>query len=120
MSAKSVYLYQVTMGHDDREEETVYVYARNAGLAVDELKNMYKDKKYNTYRSKMFGQADIKVHPKPFEMMSNEEVAYILTHGLAKEKAYAQRNDSMPAGEFVPVDKMEEVLNKALSEGESV
>lgn len=116
MATKSVYLYGITMGHGNKEEEVAYCYARNAGIAVDSFKEIYKEKKYDFFLAKMFGEADMRIHPKPFEPMSREEVEYISRHGLAKADAYAQRKTPLPNGEFISADKAAQIF----AEGEVV
>lgn len=108
MARRSVFLYGVIMGHGNKEEKVVYCYARNAGLAIENYKQLFKEEKYDHFRAKMFGEADVRVHDKPFEPMTKEEVEYISKNGLAKADAYAQRKSTLPQGEFVPVDQMPE------------
>lgn len=109
MAQKTTYLYEIIMGHGERDEETVYVYARNAGCAVDALKEIHKDKKYDSFKAKMFGEADFNLHQEPFKLMSQDEVNIIMKYGLAKNAAYRQRKKaSIPAGgEFIPASEGE-------------
>jgi len=114
MAVKAIYLYQVTMGHGNKQEGVSYCYARNAGVAVDEIKKIYAEKKYDSFSAKMFGDADVRIHSKPFELMSPEEVKYITENGLAKEEKYAQQKSTFQTGEFVS----KEEADKLLKEGE--
>lgn len=110
MAAKATYMYQVTMGHGNKEELVAYVYARNAGKAVDGMKEIYKENKFDSFAAKMFGEADIRVHPEPFMLMSRDEVEIISHNQLANAPAYSQRKKSEGAsmlpegGEFIPVE----------------
>ena len=105
MATKSVYLYQVKMGHGDKDEEVAFCYARNAGCAVSGYKEIFKEKKYDSFKAKMFGEADIRIHDKPFEIMTKDEVDYVMKYGLGSADAYAQQKNPQPpaGGTFVPV-----------------
>lgn len=109
MAAKSTYMYQVTLAHGNDEPIIAYCYARNASVAVENMKKIYKDKKPDYVAAKLFGEVDIKVHPEPFMPMSKEEVDYISRSQIASAPAYSQRKNvdanPLPAGgEFVPAN----------------
>lgn len=108
MATKATYMYQITMGHGNKKEFTTYCYARNSGVAIENMKEIYKDKKYDSFTAKLFGEADILEHPEPFKVMSNKEIAYISKMHLADAPAYSMRKadsngNSVPLnGEFIP------------------
>lgn len=113
MAIKATYMYQVTMGHGDKEERVAYCYARNSGRAVDGMKQIFAEDKYDSFSCKMFGEADFRVHPEPFMPMSRDEVEIISKNNLANAAAYSQRKNvsvadlvqALPAGgEFIPVN----------------
>ena len=111
MAAKVTYMYQVTMGYGSNDKEVAYCYARNAGNAVDGMKTIFKEKKYDSFKAKLFGEADFQQHPEPFMPMSREEVGIIENRKLADAPLYAMRKDNIPAGgEFIPVSKEGDIL----------
>lgn len=119
MAAKAVYMYQVTMGYKDSDEEVAYCYARNAGKAVEGMKEIFKEKKYDSFKAKLFGEADIKVHPDYFEPMSREEVEYINRLQLAQAAKYSQRRDTvpnehLPDGQMMSKEEVEEMLREGV------
>lgn len=108
MAAKTTYLYKISVGHS-KPEKVVFCYARNADTAIKGYKQIFKDEKYDYYSAVMFGNADRKRHPGPFEIMTKEEADIVINKKLADADAYSNRREPMiprviPSGEFVPVE----------------
>lgn len=91
MAIRSVYMYKCSMGYNNNIDKVAYCYARNSKVAQQQFKELYKEKKYDTFNTVMFGEANIKVHQQPFEIMSEDEVKYILKSKIGQEPMYAQR-----------------------------
>lgn len=50
MAHKKTYIYRVLIGHDENIEVDIFMFARNSHVAKDYCKELYKDKKYNSYQ----------------------------------------------------------------------
>lgn len=48
--AKKTYLYRMLIGQNGKAEVDTFMYARNAKVAKEFCKELYKDKKYNYYQ----------------------------------------------------------------------
>ena len=111
MAVKATYLYKVDMGWGETVDKTSYCYARNAGVAIDTYKEMYREKKYDSFRAKMFGEAKIEAHPGLFELMEPDEIEYIESKNLASAPAYSQRKNTAPAkGQFMTKEELEKII----------
>lgn len=51
MAKKKTYIYRILAGNNDNIEVDVFMFARNAYIATEFCKNLYKEKKYNTYKA---------------------------------------------------------------------
>lgn len=102
MGQRMTYIYKVEMGAHGAPAETRYCYARNAGVAVEEFKKICKDLKYDYFKATPFGDVDIKHHPGPFELMPEDEVAYIKQRKYGEAQLYSNRKDRR--GPQIPED----------------
>lgn len=50
MAQKKTYIYRMLIGNNENIEVDVFMYARNATVATDFCKKLYRDKKYNYYK----------------------------------------------------------------------
>ena len=91
MATKSTYVYKIMMGHNDSIERTEYCYARNSSTALAEYTQKFKDEKYNTFKAVMFGEANRKKHPGPFEEMPEDEVKALKEHNIGNAPAYSMK-----------------------------
>ena len=51
MAQKKTYIYRMMIGHNDKVEVDLFMYARNADDAKVFCKTLYKDKKYDAYKA---------------------------------------------------------------------
>jgi hypothetical protein len=101
MAQKKTYIYRVLIGNNGNVFEDIFLYARNAKVALDFCKEIYKDKKYNYYYANKVGLS---------HTLRNTEIitgysAYKLRNSIAAEdKKFSEREVAMP--EFIPVSEM--------------
>ena len=113
MAIRRTYLYRIELGHKGKIETTEFCYARNAHAAKEYYKEKYRDKRYDFFNAVVFGTADIAKHPGQFEELPSDEVDWLKAHNIGFAERYSLRYDNkgVPAdAQFVPVDKLEEVL----------
>lgn len=95
MSAKITYIYRVEMGHHPNVEEIAFCYARNKECAVSNFQKIYKDRRYNLFRTYKVGEADNKRHPGPFELLPKDEEEYIRKIRSTVGEWYAERRNNI-------------------------
>lgn len=95
MSEKITYIYRVEMGHYPNVEEIVFCYARNKDCAVDNFQTIYKDRRYNLFRTYKVGMANYKKHPGPFELLPKDEEEYIRKIRSTVGEWYAERRNNI-------------------------
>ncbi len=88
MAVKKTYIYRLEMGHQDQIEETIFIYARNAGIAVDYCKTIYKDKKYDHFHAIKVGASNELRETSIFTKDENERIRK--TNAVGAD-AYAER-----------------------------
>ena len=107
MARRTTYIYKVIMGKNGIMKEIAHCYARNAKRAVEGMKELYKDQKYDNFKVVAFGEAE--GHNAPFEIMPPNEVATVLNNKLGEADKYSNRKDKAPfipeGAVFVPVEK---------------
>ena len=103
MSAKITYIYRVEMGHHPNVEEIAFCYARNKDCAVDNFQMIFKDQRYNLFRTYKVGVADSKKHSGPFELLPKDEEEYIRKIRSTVGEWYAERRDNV-SGIFESID----------------
>lgn len=109
MAVKTTYIYRVEFRNNDELKETRFCYARNASVIKEEYRNLCKEYKYNHMDIIVFGAANIKKHPGPFEEMPQDEVNYLLSNNLGTANAYSNRKDNKGIPQdamFVPADQI--------------
>ena len=95
MSEKITYIYRVEMGHHPNVEEIAFCYARNKEYAVDNFQMIYKDRRYNLFRTFKVGIANNKKHPGPFELLPKDEEEYIRKIRSTVGESYAERRNNI-------------------------
>lgn len=51
MSRKKTYIYRILIGNNGKDDVDIFMYARNADVALAYCKNKYKVNKYNYYEA---------------------------------------------------------------------
>ena len=51
MAKKKTYIYRMLIGNGDNIEEDIFMFARNATVATEFCKDIYRKKKYNNYKA---------------------------------------------------------------------
>lgn len=92
MARRKTYVYHLLIGHEDRIEVDCYMFARNAGVAIDYCKELYRDKKYNSYRAIKVGLAR---ELKDTQIIDEYEADKIRRAGGDQEK-YSEREIEEP------------------------
>lgn len=93
MSHKKTYIYHMQIGHDDKVEVDCFMAAGNAGIAVDFCKELYRDKKYNSYRANKVGV----YHEKMETRILDAGTEYKLRQaGADKGEKYSEREIERP------------------------
>lgn len=95
MSEKITYIYRVEMGHHPNVEEIAFCYARNKDYAIDNFQMIYKDRRYNLFRTFKVGMADSRKHPGPFELLPKDEEEYIRKIRSTVGEWYAERRNNI-------------------------
>ena len=103
MSEKITYIYRIEMGHHPNVEEIAFCYARNKDCAVANFQTIYKDRRYNLFRTYKVGMADNKKHPGPFELLHKDEEEYIRKIRSTVGEWYAERRNNI-SGLFESID----------------
>lgn len=103
MSEKITYIYRIEMGHHPNVEEIAFCYARNKDCAVANFQTIYKDRRYNLFRTYKVGMADNKKHPGPFELLPKDEEEYIRKIRSTVGEWYAERRNNI-SGLFESID----------------
>ena len=57
MAKKKTYIYHMLIGHNGNIEVDTFMFARNADVAKEFCKELYRDKKYNFYKAIKVGQS---------------------------------------------------------------
>jgi len=105
MSHKKIYIYRIEMGNNENSLGKDFCYARNAHIAVEEMKKIHN---FKICRAVVLGEADISRHPEPFELMPEDEKRYLNDkRGKIGEK-YSARPSILSQGTFVPIGEMDD------------
>lgn len=89
MSGKVIHIYRVDMGHVNDIQNTHWVYARNATVALAVCKKMFKDMRYDYYKAVMVGETTFPAADG--ESLSKEEISVIETTHAKDGDRYAER-----------------------------
>ena len=57
MAKKKTYIYHMLIGNNDNTEVDIFMFARNATVATEFCKELYKEKKYNSYKAIKVGMS---------------------------------------------------------------
>lgn len=95
MSTKITYIYRVEMGHHPNVEEIAFCYARNKECAVSNFQKIFKDQRYNLFKTYKVGMTDNKKHPGPFELLPKDEEEYIRKIKSTVGESYAERRNNI-------------------------
>lgn len=93
MSQKKTYVYRLLIGNNDNVEVDCFMYARNAGRAIDYCKELYKDKKYNSYQAIKVG---ISHSLQETQILSNYEAEKLRNAGAEKGEKFSEREIETP------------------------
>ena len=93
MSQKKTYIYHMLIGHDNKTEVDIFCYANNAGLAVEYCKELYKDKKYNSYQAKKVG---VSLYPRETQIVSDGDAMKLRKAGADKDVQFSEREIERP------------------------
>ena len=104
MAQKKSYMYHMLIGQDNNAEVDCFMIARNAGVAIDYCKNLYKDKKYNSYQAIKVG---ICHKLEETRILDNEEEAKLRHAGADRGIKYREKEVEMP--KFVSKEEMGEL-----------
>ena len=50
MAQKKTYIYRMLIGHNNKTEVDIFMYARNKETAIEYCKELYRKQKYNSYK----------------------------------------------------------------------
>ena len=103
MGAKITYIYRVEIGHHPEVEEIAFCYARNKDYAISSFQQIYKDRRYNLFRTYKVGEANNKKHPGPFELLPKDEEEYIRKIRSTVGEWYAERRNNI-SGLYESID----------------
>ena len=104
MSQKKTYVYHVLIGNNDNVEVDCYAYARNAGRIIDYCKELYKDKKYNSYQAIKLGLCHTLQDTRILEDYESERLRRA---GAEQGDKYSEREVEMP--KFVSLEEAKEL-----------
>lgn len=111
MARRATYLYKVKMSDGHSLPITDFCYARNAKQAVNGMKNIYAEKKYQHFETVCFAEADVQKHPDFFAPVTEEERKHIINTRIADADSYSRRRDVKPArledGAFISKEELE-------------
>ena len=92
------------IGHDDRVEVDIFMYARNAGIATEYCKEIYKEKKYNSYQAIKVGLSHTLVDT---QILQKDEADQLRQAGGDRGEKYSEREIETPR--FVTKQEAEEM-----------
>lgn len=98
---KKTYLYHMLIGNNDRVEVDCFVFARNSGVAIDFCKELYKEKKYNSYQAIKIGLSHML---RETQIIPKEDEPKIRLAIANKPDKYSEREINIP--EFIPKEGM--------------
>jgi hypothetical protein len=96
VSEKITYIYRVEIGHHPNVEKVEFCYARNSSYAIYNFQEIYKDQRYNMFKTYKVGEVDYKKHPGPFELLPKDEEEYIRKIRSTVGEEYAERRNNVP------------------------
>lgn len=99
MAPKKTYIYRIIIGKGEKTYVDTFMYARNSGVAIDYCKNLYKDRKYDSYKAIKVG---ISHSLKDTEIISEYEAKRMKAAGATRSEKYAERTDMDKQG--IPSD----------------
>lgn len=103
MAHKTTYVYKIIMSRGNSKPITDYCYARNKSAAIDGMKEIYKEKKFDHFNVVCFAEAEFSQHPNLFEKLSERDVAIVKNRHLADAEKYSRRKDVEISNEGMPV-----------------
>ena len=91
MARKNTYIYRLEAGYSYKEEPEVkeFFYAPNSKRLIQYAQNMYRDKKYNKFKTIKVGQSK---YQEDMRLISDFE-SFQLKQSMTAD-AYAERNDT--------------------------
>ena len=104
MAQKKTYVYRLLIGHDSNVEVDCFMYARNAGQAIDFCKELYKDKKYNSYQAIKVGLSHTLQET---QVLSNYEADQLRKAGAEKGDKFSEREIEKP--QFISKEEAKEL-----------
>ena len=127
MSSKRTFMYRIEMGHHPNVSEIAFCYARNKDVAISNMQNIFKSKRYNMFKAYKFGEAEQKIYSGPFKLFSKDEEEYFKRTKSTVGEQYAERRNNISGiykdtgfnierGDFVSGENKESIS----SEGESI
>lgn len=81
------------IGKNDNVETDVFLFARNSKTAVDYCRELYKDKKYNSYKPIKVG---VSLYPRETGLVSAEDDKKLRSTIAVKGDAYSEREVVLP------------------------
>lgn len=103
MAQKKTYVYRMLIGYDNTNEIDCYLLARNAGVAIEYCKEIYKDKKYNSYQAIKVG---ISHTLQDTQILDDEEAEMLRKAGAERAEKFSEREIEKPR--FVTKEEAEE------------
>ena len=93
MAQKKTYLYRMLIGHNEKTEVDIFMYARNKETAIDYCKELYRDKKYNHYQPIKVG---VSLHLRDTGIVSNYEDQKLRNSIAVQGESYSEREVVLP------------------------
>lgn len=91
MAARTTYIYRVEMGTHPKVKETVFCYARNNTVALENIKKEYRSKRYNMFKAYNLGIARESLEP--FKLLEGREEAYFRSTKSNIGEKYSMRKE---------------------------
>ncbi len=105
MAKSKSYIYHMLIGNNDNTEIDCFVTARNCGVAIEYCKDLYREKKYNSYQAIKVG---IFHTPQETRILDKEDEMKLRKAGADKKAFFSEREIEIP--KFIPKDKAEELV----------
>lgn len=104
MARKKTYIYRILIGHGDTPEKDFFMTARNAGVAVDFCKELYRKDKYESYQAIKVGICHTLQDTR---ILDNEEAEELRKAGAERSEKFAEREIEQP--KFITKEEAEEL-----------
>lgn len=90
---KKAYIYRMLIGHNDNTEIDIFLFARNAKIAKEYCKELYKEKKYNYYKPIKVG---VSLRLRDTGLVSDDEDKKLRNTIAIKGESYSEREVVLP------------------------